>query len=370
MKKSTMRAIRVMAPGRVEFVEAPVPEPRPGFGLIQPLLIAVCGSDVRSVYYAPVEEYPLAVARGGHEIIGRIEALGGPQPGLKVGQIVLSLVPGDAGMAEYLTTAVENLLPLPNAAPRSSDFSRYGVTTEVVTTGGRSSRPDLPEGKPLEHLLMAQQLGTVIFGCKRLPNILGKDAVVLGQGSVGLFFDVMLRRLGAARVIAMDVVDSRVEAGRRFGATHALNNSRVDPLATVKEITEGRLADLVVEAAGEPATIGLMSELVKENGLLLGFGMLHGPHTIPFNYFNIYRKTCTLVCATGTAGEPGRTSVRQALDLIGRGEINVSDMVTHRFPFERVREAYELARTRADGVIKAVVEMPAWQRFAPQARNK
>jgi L-iditol 2-dehydrogenase len=217
---------------------------------------------------------------------------------------------------------------------------------------------------------MAQQLGTVIFGCKRLPNILGKDAVVIGQGSVGLFFDVMLRRLGAARVIAMDVVGSRVEAGRRFGATHSFNNSRVDPIAEVKEITEGRLADLVVEAAGEPATINLMSELVKENGLLLGFGMLHGPHTIPFNYFNIYRKTCTLVCATGTAGEPGRTSIRQALDLIGRGEIDVSDMVTHRFPFERVREAYELARTRADGVIKAVVEMPAWQKFAPQARNK
>jgi len=334
-----MRAVRIVAPGRPEFVEAPVPEPKPGFGLARPLLIAVCGSDVRSVYYAPVQEYPLAVARGGHEIIARIEALNGPAPGLRVGQIVLALVPGDAGMAEYLTTAAENLLPL-------------------------------PEGKPLEDLLMAQQLGTVIFGCKRLPNILGKDAVVIGQGSVGLFFDVMLRRLGAERVIAMDVIDARVEAGERFGATHAFNNSLMDPRAAVKEITAGRLADLVVEAAGEPETIALMSTLVKENGFLLGFGLLHGPHTIPFNYYDLYRKTCTLVCSTGTAGEPGRTSVRQALDLIGRGEINVAGMVTHHFPFERVKDAYELARSRADGVIKVVVEMPGWRRHSKLARNE
>jgi len=323
-----MRAIRIMAPGRPEFVEVPVPEVKPGLGLVRPLLIALCGSDVRLVYYAPVEEYPLEVARGGHEIIARIEALGSSAPGLRVGQIVMALVPADAGMSEYLTTPLENLLPL-------------------------------PEGRPLEHLLMAQQLGTVIYGCKRLPNIIGMDAVVIGQGSVGLFFDVMLRRLGAQRVIAMDVVDSRVEAGRRLGATHAFNNSRVDAVSTVEEITEGRLADLVVEAAGEPETIGMMSDFVKERGFILSFGLLHGPHTISFDYYNLYRKTCTLLSlGGGTAAEPGRKSVRQALDLIARGEIDVSGMATHRFPFDRVKEAYELARTRADGAIKVVVEMP------------
>jgi threonine dehydrogenase-like Zn-dependent dehydrogenase len=323
-----MRAIQIVAPGRPEFVEIPAPEAKPGFGLVRPLLIALCGSDVRSVYYAPAEEYPLAATRGGHEIIARIEALGKPEPGLQAGQIVLALSPGDMGMAEYFATPVENLLPL-------------------------------PEGKPLEHLLMAQQLGTVIYGCKRLPNIIGMDAVVIGQGSVGLFFDAMLRRLGADRVIAMDVVDARVEAGRRFGATHAFNNSRTDALSAVKAITNGRLADLVVEAAGEPETINMMASLVRERGFILSFGLLHGPHTIPFDYYNLYRKTCALLSmGGGTANEPGRKSVRQALDLIARGEIDVSGMVTHRFPFDRVKDAYEMARTRADGAIKVIVEMP------------
>ncbi len=328
MTTKTMRAVHIVAPGRPEFVEIPVPELRRGCGLVRPLMIAVCGSDVRSVYYAPAEEYPLAVTRGGHEIIARIEALPGPAPGLREGQVVMALVAGDLGMSEYVLAPVENLLPL-------------------------------PEGRPLEQLLMAQQLGTVIFGCKRLPSVVGLDAAVIGQGSVGLFFDAMLRRLGARRVVAMDLLDTRVEAARKAGATHAFNNGRCDPVATVKEMLEGQLTDLVVEAAGEPETINLMPSLVKERGTILSFGLLHGPHTIPFNYYNLYRKSCALLTVGGgTAQEPGRKSVRQALDMIGRGEIDVSWMVTHRFPFDRVKEAYEMARTRADGAIKVVVQMP------------
>ena len=64
----------------------------------------------------------------------------------------------------------------------------------------------LPKGRPLEQLLMAQQLGTVIFGLKRLPGFLGKDVAIIGQGSTGLYFDVMCRRLGAEKVIGLDIV--------------------------------------------------------------------------------------------------------------------------------------------------------------------
>jgi L-iditol 2-dehydrogenase len=322
-----MRAVHIVAPGQPEFVEVPVPLPGPGQALVRPRLVALCGSDVRVVFYSPREEYPFAVGRNGHEIIARVEALNGHLDGVQVGDLVLALIPGELGMAEYCVTGLDNLLPL-------------------------------PPGKPLEHLLMAQQLGTVIYASKRLPNVVGQDGVVIGQGSAGLFFDALLRRLGMERVIALDVKDARLDAALQLGATHVVNNERTDPLAAVQEITGSRLADLVVEAAGEPETINLMPHLVKQNGCLFSFGVPRGPHSFMFDYFAMFRKRCHWVSSDGTVAEPGRASIRQALGMIARGEIDVSPLVTHRFPFERVCEAYELARSRDDGAVKVVVEMP------------
>lgn len=230
-------------------------------------------------------------------------------------------------MAQYFVTGIDYLLPL-------------------------------PAGQPLEHLLMAQQLGTVIFACKRLPNLVGKSAVVIGQGSAGLFFDALLRRMGARHVIALDVREARLEAGLRFGATHVVHNERADALTAVQEATGGQLADLIVEAAGEPETINLAPVLVREWGTILSFGVPRGPHVIPFDYYRLFRKKCHWFSSDGTVNEPGLASFRLALEMIDRGDVDVSGMVTHRFPFEKVKEAYELARTRADGAIKVVVEMP------------
>jgi L-iditol 2-dehydrogenase len=290
-------------------------------------MLAICGSDVRIVYYAPEEEYPYPVGRNGHEIIAEVEVLNGPAEGVAEGDLVLALKHGEAGMCEHFVTAVENLLPL-------------------------------PKGRSLEELLMAQQLGTVIYASKRLPNVMDMTAVVIGQGSAGLFFDAMLPRLGVARVIALDVVEARLVAGLRMGVDHAINNGVVDPVKAVEELTGGCLADLVVEAAGEPETINLTPRLVKECGLIMSFGVPRGPLLMPYDYHALFRKKPHWISSDGTVFEPGRVSVRTALDLIGRGEIDASGMVTHRLPFERVGEAYELARTREDGAIKVVVDMP------------
>ena len=95
-----MRAIQVTAPGQVGFVEAPVPSPRPGQALVRPLIVSLCGSDVRAVYCAPDEEYPLPVGRSGHEIIGVVEALAAADSRVGVGDTALALTWEETGMAE------------------------------------------------------------------------------------------------------------------------------------------------------------------------------------------------------------------------------------------------------------------------------
>ena len=343
MTETSMRAAQIVSLGKTEIVDAPVPAPLEGHALVQPLLLAICGSDLRNIYRLPEKVYPLPAGRAGHEVIGRVVSLNQgsadasinspyPRGPVKEGDIVLALVPNvENAMAEYVTTQIENLLPL-------------------------------PPGKPVSHLLLAQQLGTVIYACKRLPNIIGKDAVVIGQGSAGLFFNAMLRRMGAKKVVVMDLSDARVAMGRSFGATAGFNNHTVDPVeGVIEEIGPGK-ADLVVEAVGEEETINLVSKLVKPRGIILFFGL---PHTLHFdyNFMEWYLLNTTTISSIKAGEDPGLQCFLDALELIGSGEIEVEAMITHTFDFEEVDKAYDLAYTREDGAGKVFVKMPGYDEY-------
>ena len=324
-----MRAVQCVAPGEVRFVNAPQPELKPGHALIRTLLLSLCGSDVHMVYFSPPDEYPFAMGTSGHEVIGLVEAVDAPGCALKPGDVALVLAPLQTAMAEYYLAPVDDVLALPGE-------------------------------RPLEQLLMSQQLGTVIYALKRLPGLLGKDVAIIGQGSAGLFFDAMCRRLGAEKIIGLDIIAARVAAGQRFGATHMVNNAQEDALRAVERITGGKLVDVVVEAAGEVETINLAARLLKVGGHLMYFGVPRA-YNLMFDFWTLFRKYCYTTTSGGSPFESGRRSFYAALDLIARGEIDVTPMLTHRLTFEQVNQGYELARTREDGAIKVVIEMPGYR---------
>lgn len=215
-----MKAVQVVAPGEAIFIDVPAPELQPGHAIVRPLKLSLCGSDIRMLHYAPPESYPFPPGTTGHEMVGVVEQADDPGGAIQPGQLTLTLAPGHRAMCEYYLAAFEHVLPL-------------------------------PEGQPLEHLLQAQQLGTVLYACKRLPNLLGKDVAVIGQGSAGLWFDYQLRRMGARRVIAIDLEPYRLDVATSFGATDTLYNGSTDPVQAIEQMTQGKMVDLVVEAAGE-----------------------------------------------------------------------------------------------------------------------
>ena len=333
-----MRAIRTIGAGKIELIETPVPEVKPGHALIKTEKVALCGSDVRILYHPyPGETLP-RIGVPGHEVIGRVESVqlvadgntqGSPGPGVAVGDRALVLVPTEDAMAEYFQVPIEYVLTL-------------------------------PEGRSDEEFLMAQQLGTVIFACKHLPNLVGGTAVVIGQGSAGLHWDTMLRRIGLARIVGLDLRQARVDAATRFGATEAFRVDPADDLGvtskTVKDLTRGRMADIVVVAAGEKEAFQMAPDLVAKGGRIQFFGVPHETKIL-FDFNNLFRTYCTTHSTGASIKEPGLSSFRQALRLVGDGEIDVKGMVTHRLPLERVADAYELARTRADGAVKTVVDV-------------
>ncbi len=212
------------------------------------------------LHFAPRDAYPFPPGTTGHEMIGVVEAIDAPESAVQVGDTVLALAPCHTAMAEYYLAPIDYVLPL-------------------------------PPGISIEHLLQAQQLGTVLFACQLLPNLTGKTVAVIGQGSAGLFFDFQLRQLGAARIIALDVEAFRLEPSTAFGATHTIHNAAVDPCEAIRRINGGELADVVIEAAGDVPAINLAIDLVRKRGDILYFGYPRG-QTIPFNFDVLFHKCC------------------------------------------------------------------------------
>jgi L-iditol 2-dehydrogenase len=318
-----MRAVQIVARGQVVFVDTPKPSLKPGHALVRVGQVSLCGSDIHNVYYSRPDEYPFPPGHAGHEMVGTVEAIDAPGSCIKPGDRVLVL--GPLSMAEYALAPVEYVLPL-------------------------------PPGKPLEYLLQAQQLGTVIYAAKRMPNLLDKDVVVIGQGSAGLWWDFMVRRLGARRVIGVDLQAHRLAIAPYYGATHTVHNATVDPVEAISELTEGRLADVVVEAAGEPDSINLTVDLVKRYGFVFFFGVPRA-HTVQFPMFHFFRKCLQAQAIVGATNDPNQSCTRMALEWIAEGIADPGPLITHHFPFAQALDAYELQYTHDEGSVKIVVDV-------------
>ncbi len=322
-----MQAVQFVAPGKGVFVDAPKPALQPGHALIRTKQLSLCGSDYHAIHHAPPDAYPLPPGRSGHEMVGVVEAVDAPGSGIQVGDEALVLVQTNTGMAEYYLAPVEHVFPLPS-------------------------------GKPAEHLLQAQQLGTIIYASARLPNLVDKNVVVIGQGSAGLWWTFMTRRLGARKVIAVDLQAHRLQLSPHYGATHTVHNAEVDAQATIDELTGGQMADVVVEAAGEVDSINLAIDLVKRYGFMLYFGVPRVGETMPFNMMGLFRKCVQVQTIVGALADPDQSCTRMALELLTDGIADAGPMITHHFPFAQVLEAYELQATRDEGAVKIVVDMP------------
>ena len=222
----------------------------------------------------------------------------------------------------------------------------------------------LPDTVPLSHLLMAQQLGTVVFALRTHPlDVVGKEVAVIGQGSAGAFFTFLLKRAGAARVLVSDKSPARLAYSRKLGADLTLeigeDAGNEDFRSAVLEATGGRGADVVVEAVGSRETFPLSLELAAPGATLVWFGLPEGSDDYPFSFPQFFRRALTAYSNFGAQGEPGLESFRYAVRLITDGAIDVTPLLTHLLPIEQVGEAFRIARDRTGNALKVSVKFSA-----------
>jgi L-iditol 2-dehydrogenase len=323
----TTRAAQVVELGRIEFVEAPVEPLADGEVRVRSRLASICGSDLHVVNDG-VETAPELWRPGypGHEGVGVVEEsrAAGFAPG--DGVLCVPFVPDARCFSEVQRIKAASLVKLPAESP------------------------------PLEHALMAQQLGTVIYAFRQHPrDVLGQTVVVLGQGSAGLFWSWLLKRRGAARVIVADLSPARLAASPRFGADVCLDAGEVDLRRAVRDLTDGRGADYVVEAVGRRDTLAQSIDLVRTDGELFWFGLPDTNEPVPIDFRLFFRKRLTAHSTYGAQGEADLVSFRAALGAICRDEIDVTPLLSHVLPIERIADAFRIADTREDKALKVSV---------------
>jgi L-iditol 2-dehydrogenase len=320
-----VKAARWVDVERVVCEDVPVPSVADGEILVRTAYASICGSDLHGVFLAAPSE-PVPAGYPGHESVG--EVVESRCPGFEPGDWVLTVPYAIDGrcLAEY------------QALPGASCIQ-------------------LPDGVPLTHLLMAQQLGTVIYALRSHPlDVTGKDAAVIGQGSAGAFFTFLLKRAGAARVLVSDKSPARLAYSTKLGADLAVDASAADFRSAVMEATGGRGADVIVEAVGSRETFPLSVELAASGATIIWFGLPEdgGDYPLPFGEF--FRRRLTAHTKFGAQGEPGLESFRYALRLVAGGAIDVAPLLSHMLPIEKIDEAFRIAHDRTDNALKVSIK--------------
>ncbi len=321
-----MKAARLVGPRQFEILDVEKPVPQPGEVLVRIEYAAICGSDLLTYDKVfPEEEYPLRPGLPCHETSGIVEE--SMDESLKVGDRVVALT-YTGGLMQYTTIAANRCIYVPPSVD-----------------------PKLA--------VLCQPIGTVVYAVQKLGSMLGKKVVILGQGPIGLGFTELLTQGGASQVIVTDIVDARLDMGKRFGATDVINAATEDVIERVKELTNGELGDVVVDACGVHETSNQTFHCLKVKGTVCIFGMPHGDPVFPFDWGAMYSKLPTIyVTNSARAGEVVDV-VHAAVDLIAQGRIDPGKMITHDVPFSDVGRAYEMFSRRTDGAVKPIIDMSA-----------
>jgi L-iditol 2-dehydrogenase len=328
----------------VRLEEMPVPDIGPGELLIRIEASGICGSDVMEWYRR--DKVPLVL---GHEIAGEV---------VEVGEGVQKYAQGDRVSASHHVpcntchyclrghhTVCDTL--------RQTHFDPGGFAEYVRVPAINVDRGVyfLPGEVSFEEATFIEPVACVIrsLGMARFQP--GQAVLVLGSGIAGLLHVHLAKALGAARIVATDVVESRLEAARQLGADVVLD-AREDLPSRLREVNDGMLADLVLICTGAKSAQIQAMESVARGGTVLFFAPTDPGVTLPLSINDLFwRNDITLT--TSYAGSPGDHV--EALELIRLRRLHVGEMITHRFGLEGTGEGFKLVAEARDS-IKIIIE--------------
>jgi NADPH:quinone reductase len=316
-----MQAAQVVEPGRVELVEVARPEPGAGQVRIQIEGCGICASNLPPFEGREWFSYPMEPGALGHEACGVVDAVGEGVTDVREGERVAFL--GSHSYAEQEVVDAGNVVALP---------------------------PDLLGAFP------GEPLGCAVNIFRRSGIVEGQTVAIVGIGFLGALLTRLAVNAGA-RVIAVSRRPFSLEFARQMGAHETIEmDDHWRVIEQVKELTNGALCDVVVEAVGKQWPLDLSAELAKEMGRLVVAGYHQdGPRQVNMQLWNW--RGLDVINAHEREHEKYIEGIREAVRLVSEGQLDPQPLFTHRFPLSQLQRGLEATSERPDGFMKALVMM-------------
>lgn len=359
MPAATMRAAILHGVGDVRVEAVPLPAPGPNEALVEILAAGICGSDLHR--YRGHDPWSGAISfprAGGHEIAGRVCALGPAAHGIEIGQRVAvePIQLAGCGRCPACKRGATNICaerPSGMARRASAGFAEFDVADI------RHLHPFSAETR-FEEAALADVYACAVHALHRVPLAAGMTAVVIGTGPVGLALGQVIRRSGATVVLLGRHGAVLTSALKMGAADQTVLAGQDDAVGSIADHTGGRGADVVFEAAGGPSSVTLKTaaDLVMPGGTIAVLGAFAGDVGLPYGLAN--RKEITLKFCNGYATWQGRREFRMALDLIEDRRVDARALITHRFPLSEAADAFRTAADKGrSGAIKVMLTPPS-----------
>ncbi len=349
---ATMKGLCMLGIGRVGMVEREIPRAGPGEAIVRTTASLLCTSDVHTVAGL------LGIPDGrllGHESVGVVHEVGEGVTSAQVGDrvVVCAVTPDGTCSACQRGFSSQCGGPLGGyryTAQRDGNLSEYFFVNDADFNLAK-----IPDAIPDEKAVYCCDMLTTGFaGAENAKIPLGGSVVIFAQGAVGLSATIGAKLLGAGLIITVDGVPARRELSTHFGADITLDPADGDIVETVVEATGGG-ADSAVEALGLQVTFENCIQATKPGGTIsnVGYHGESGPTlTIPLDGFvlGMGDKSINTALCPG-----GNERMGRILRLLETGKIDPTPMTTHTMSIDDSERAFELMKTKADGIIKPLI---------------
>jgi len=332
-----MKAALIYAPRDIRVEEVDTPRPGPGEIIVRVRACGICGSDLHEYKLGQYPELGIPAGVGrimGHEFAGEIAQMGEGVQGLKVGDRVVTISYG--GNAEYIKIAAP-IRPLVLPIPDTLSFE------EAATN---------------------EPLATSLHGVNLAEPKDNQTIVIMGCGLIGLGALQVLKATSKARVVSVDVSEKRLDMAKKIGADVLVNAAKEDAYQSMLKLTGSTKleflefpvsgVDTVIDCAGYSAEntaqppLWQALQIVKPNGKVVEIAVFEKPCELDMNI--IMRKNIYLIGSW--AWNP--MEFFHAFELIKSGQVNRKPLITHTFPLEKAKQAYE-TQLNAREAIKVVI---------------
>ena len=338
-------------PNDLRVEQSPEPYPGPSDILLKVQAASICGTDLR-IFHGGHRKYPAGTVRiPGHEVVGEIVQTGSGPAGLEAGQRVFVAPNMGCGHCEQCISGNNNLC---------QDFDAIGITldgafAEYLRVPGAAVQQGnlIPIAAGVDPAVAAliEPFACVLRGQRPLGIRPGEVVLVMGAGPIGVMHLLLARLQGAGRVLVSDLVPERLEQAVRMGADRAIDLGEEDQAGVVKAESAGRGADVVIVAAPAQQAQEAALQVAATGGRINFFGGLPKDRsTINFDSNIVHYKelivTATTACST--------QDCREAARIVNSGRIDLSPLVSARYPLSEALPAFAAAEDRRS--LKIVLE--------------